>query len=48
MKNIIVIILPVIVSLGSHAQTDNKIVIGKVDSVYSTILKERFGYTFQI
>jgi predicted alpha/beta superfamily hydrolase len=29
-----------IISLGNYAQTDNKIVIGKVDSVYSTILKE--------
>jgi predicted alpha/beta superfamily hydrolase len=41
MKNIIVFILLAIISLGSHAQTDNKIVIGKVDSVYSTILKEQ-------
>src|SRR6187397_1521618 len=41
MKNIIVFILLVIISLGSYAQTDNKIVIGKVDSVYSTILKEQ-------
>ena len=41
MKNNIVIILLVIFSLGSYAQTDNKIVIGKIDSVYSTILKEQ-------
>jgi predicted alpha/beta superfamily hydrolase len=40
MKNIVLSILLVIISLGSRAQTDNKIVIGKVDSVYSTILKE--------
>ena len=41
MKNIFVFILLVIISLGSRAQTDNKIVIGKIDSVYSTILKEQ-------
>jgi predicted alpha/beta superfamily hydrolase len=41
MKNSIAFILLVIISLSSHAQTDNKIVIGKVDSVYSTILKEK-------
>ena len=41
MKNVSLIILTIIISLGSHAQTDNKIVIGKVDSVYSTILKEQ-------
>jgi len=29
------------ISLNSYTQTDNKIVIGKVDSVYSTILKEQ-------
>src|SRR6187397_3308853 len=40
MKNSILFILFIIISLGSRAQTDNKIVIGKVDSVYSTILKE--------
>jgi predicted alpha/beta superfamily hydrolase len=40
MKNIIVFILLVVISLSSRAQTDNKIVIGKIDSVYSTILKE--------
>ena len=40
MKKSIPFILYVIVSLSSRAQTDNKIVIGKVDSVYSTILKE--------
>src|SRR5687767_3127212 len=41
MKNSILFILSVIISLGSFAQTDNKIVIGKMDSVYSTILKEQ-------
>src|SRR6187397_382227 len=41
MKNIIAFISLVIISSGSRAQTDNKIVIGKVDSVYSTILKEQ-------
>jgi len=40
MKNTFVFILLVTISLGSRAQTDNKIIIGKVDSVYSTILKE--------
>ena len=41
MKKRILFFLYVIISLGSNAQTDNKIVIGKVDSVYSTILKEQ-------
>jgi len=40
MKSIIAFLLVIIISLSSHAQIDNKIVIGKVDSVYSTILKE--------
>lgn len=41
MKNISLIILSVIISLDSYAQADNKIIIGKVDSVYSAILKEQ-------
>ena len=41
MKNILASILIVTTSLCSHAQTDNKIVIGKIDSVYSTIHKEQ-------
>ena len=41
MKNIFLLILTVIISLSSRSQTDNKIVIGKIDSVYSTILKEQ-------
>ena len=41
MKYIFLVILCTIISVGSYAQTDNKIVIGKVDSVYSTILKEQ-------
>lgn len=41
MKNICLFIISVIISLISYSQTDNKIVIGKVDSVYSTILKEQ-------
>ena len=41
MKNSILVILSGIISLGSPAQTDNKIIIGKIDSVYSTILKEQ-------
>src|SRR5688572_24055326 len=41
MKNNIAFILIIIISLGSRAQIDNKIVIGKMDSVYSTILKEQ-------
>ncbi len=41
MKYISPFILYMCISLISDAQTDNKIVIGKVDSVYSTILKEQ-------
>src|SRR6185503_2705106 len=40
MKRNFLFILASYAMLASHAQTDNKIVIGKVDSVYSTILKE--------
>ena len=41
MKNSSLFILSAVISLSSYAQKDNKIVIGKVDSVYSTILKEQ-------
>lgn len=41
MKYISLFILYMFISLISDAQTDNKIIIGKVDSVYSTILKEQ-------
>jgi hypothetical protein len=41
MKNVSLFLLYLILTNGSDAQTDNKIVIGKVDSVYSTILKEQ-------
>src|SRR4030095_16210175 len=41
MKNICLFILNLIVVSASFAQTDNKIVIGKVDSVYSNVLKEQ-------
>ena len=41
MKKNSLLILVLIIALTSNAQTDNKIVIGKVDSVYSTILKEK-------
>ena len=41
MNYVSLFILYVIISWGGYAQTDNKIVIGKVDSVYSTILKEQ-------
>ena len=41
MKSVTLFILYALISLASHAQKDNKIVIGKVDSVYSTILKEQ-------
>jgi len=41
MKYISPFILYIFISLISYAQTDNKIVIGKVDSVYSKILKEQ-------
>ena len=46
MKNICLFILSMIIASGSYAQADNKIVIGKVDSIYSTVLlksKEKFG-----
>ena len=39
-KKLLLILVPII-TLTSNAQTDNKIVIGKVDSVYSTILNEK-------
>jgi predicted alpha/beta superfamily hydrolase len=41
MKNICLFLLSIIIASASFAQTDNKIVIGKVDSVYSNILKEQ-------
>ena len=41
MKYIATLLLFILFTSTSHAQTDNKIVIGKVDSVYSTILKEQ-------
>ena len=41
MRYLFLIILYTIISLGSYAQKDNKVVIGKVDSVYSAILKEQ-------
>ena len=41
MKKNFLLILVLVFALKSNAQTDNKIVIGKVDSVYSTILKEK-------
>jgi predicted alpha/beta superfamily hydrolase len=41
MKKYFAFILYTFISLYSLAQKDNKIVIGKVDSVYSTILKEK-------
>lgn len=41
MKNIRLLVLSIVIASGSFAQADNKIVIGKVDSVYSTTLKEQ-------
>lgn len=41
MKKNLLVFLGVMVFTGSQAQTDNKIVIGKIDSVYSRILKEK-------
>ena len=41
MKNIFLLSLCLGIASIMPAQTDNKIVIGKVDSVYSTILKEK-------
>jgi len=41
MKNVFLLFLCMIILSYTHAQADNKIVIGKVDSVYSSILKEK-------
>ncbi|HEU5165113.1 MAG TPA: alpha/beta hydrolase-fold protein, partial [Chitinophagaceae bacterium] len=41
MRKYFLLILVPIITLTSNAQTDNKIVIGKVDSVYSNALKEK-------
>ena len=41
MRKNFLLMLVLIITLTGNAQTDNKIVIGKVDSVYSTILKEK-------
>ncbi len=41
MKNTRLLLLSIIIASAGYAQADNKIVIGKVDSVYSTILKEQ-------
>ncbi len=41
MKKIFLFLLSVVIAFDMQAQTDNKIVIGKVDSVYSNILNEQ-------
>lgn len=41
MRKIIVALLAIITTLTANAQSDNKITIGKVDSVYSNILGEQ-------
>lgn len=41
MRKYFLLLLAPILSLASNAQTNNQIVIGKVDSVYSTILQEK-------
>ena len=41
MKKNLLLVLVAMITLTSNAQTDNKIIIGQVDSVYSTILKEK-------
>src|SRR6187431_2451962 len=41
MKKNLLLILAALITLTSNAQTDNKIIIGMVDSVYSTVLKEK-------
>ena len=41
MKKIFFFILSVVIAFNIYAQTDNKIVIGKIDSVYSKILNEQ-------
>lgn len=41
MRKYFLLMTVLIITMTSNAQTDNKIVIGKIDSVYSTILKEQ-------
>src|SRR5262250_825166 len=41
MRKILAYILSVTIAFNSQSQSDNKIVIGKVDSVYSKILGEQ-------
>ena len=41
MRKNLFLILVSIITLTSNAQTDNKIIIGNVDSVHSTILNEK-------
>ena len=41
MKKYMLLILFALITLTSNAQTDNKIIIGTVDSVYSTVLNEK-------
>src|SRR3954465_10697511 len=40
MRKIFLFILSAAITLSLHAQNDNKIVIGKIDSLYSKILNE--------
>jgi predicted alpha/beta superfamily hydrolase len=41
MRKLCFLILSIVITFNAHAQTDNKIVIGKIDSVYSKILNEQ-------
>jgi predicted alpha/beta superfamily hydrolase len=41
MKKTVFFFLSAIIVFNAHSQNDNKIVIGKIDSVYSKILGER-------
>jgi predicted alpha/beta superfamily hydrolase len=41
MKKILLFILSAVITFGALAQNDNKIIIGKIDSVYSKILNEQ-------
>ena len=41
MKHFITLSFLILIFFGANAQNDNKIIIGKVDSVYSTILDDK-------
>jgi predicted alpha/beta superfamily hydrolase len=41
MGKILLIVLSVVIAVHAHSQNDNKVIIGKIDSVYSKTLKEQ-------